>query len=71
MSVHPLRREQCGGPDGKEILSTKQEAKNELAAFRRRHGRGKIQRCAWGGDHWHLTRDYRGRKGTKDKRERR
>lgn len=57
------RREKCGGPRGKDIYATKDEARADLPSFRAEHGgHGKLYRCAFG-EHYHITKGFLGKKG--------
>lgn len=57
-----MRREICLIA-GKEIFDTKEEARANVRSFRRKHaGRGKAYACSWG-EHYHVTKGLRGRKG--------
>lgn len=56
--------EKCG-VEGKDILATKEEARDYLRTFRAqpgRRGRGRSYRCSFG-DHYHVTKGLRGHKG--------
>lgn len=57
-------RPRCGGPKGKIIYETREEAREVLADFRRCNGdgRGSVKRCSWG-EHYHITKGLRGKKG--------
>lgn len=56
-------RERCGGPAGKVIYQTRDEARAALRSFRQlHHGHGSVKRCSWG-EHYHLTKGLFGRKG--------
>lgn len=56
------RRDRCGGPRGKEIFDTKEEARAELPTFRAEHGgHGKAYRCSFG-EHYHITKGFIGKK---------
>jgi len=58
-----VKREKCGGPSGKLIYATRDEARADLPVFRERHrGKGSVKRCTWG-EHYHLTKGLHGRKG--------
>jgi hypothetical protein len=51
---------------GKKIYGTKELARNVRDAMRSHYkGRCSVQRCAFG-DHYHVTKDLRGRKGKGD-----
>lgn len=66
-----MKRDKCavGTGKSKDIYATKAEARAAVTGFRRTHGAGKVYRCV-GADHYHITRGYIGRKGTKGARKR-
>lgn len=62
--MSPQRYEKCG-VEGKDILPTKDAAREYLRSFRAqpgRWGRGRSYRCSFG-DHYHVTKGLRGHKG--------
>lgn len=54
-----MKRERCGGPNGKIIFETKEEALEELRTLRpgrrARPGQGSVKLCPWSLDHYHIT----------------
>lgn len=55
-------RPRCGGPKGKAIYLTREEARAAVRVLRVRYGRAKAKRCTWG-EHYHVTKGLLGRKG--------